>query len=128
MTGSKLRTIRKQKGYSQEQMAKTIGTTTSNYSRKERGEVRIYDEEWEKLVKTLEVPLEYIKENNTKFSFQFDNSAFHDSSGDSINCSSVADYFLETQKKYIVLLEKEIEFLKQENAILKTQQAASKTQ
>lgn len=37
MIYEKLRNIRKQKGISQEKMAKILSTDTSNYSRKERG-------------------------------------------------------------------------------------------
>jgi len=33
----------------------------SNYSRKESGDVRIYDDEWEKLAKALDVSVEDIK-------------------------------------------------------------------
>jgi ribosome-binding protein aMBF1 (putative translation factor) len=57
---------RKQKGFSQVQMAKALSTDTSNYSRKERGEVRINDEEWEKLANTLDITLEEIKEQGYK--------------------------------------------------------------
>ena len=64
------------------------------------------------MAKTLEVPIEDIKENQTKFSFQFDNSTFHDHSGSNITYSNVPDFFLETQHKYIVKLEEEIKELK----------------
>ncbi|GAA4166738.1 hypothetical protein GCM10022217_41020 [Chryseobacterium ginsenosidimutans] len=115
----KLKNLRKQKGISQEKMAKILGTDTSNYSRKERGEVKIFDDEWEKLAKTLEVPVEDIKEEDAKFSFQFENSTFHDHAGSNINYSNIPDFFIETQKKYIEKLEKEIESLKEENETLK---------
>lgn len=45
MIQEKLKNLRKQKGMSQEKMAKILSTDTSNYSRKERGETRIHDEE-----------------------------------------------------------------------------------
>ncbi|MGH1520607.1 helix-turn-helix domain-containing protein [Chryseobacterium sp. JK1] len=47
----KLKILRKQRGYTQEYMSKIISTDVSNYSRKESGDVRIYDDEWEKLAK-----------------------------------------------------------------------------
>jgi transcriptional regulator with XRE-family HTH domain len=119
MIQQKLRTQRKLKGFSQQQMAKELATDTSNYSRKERGEVKISDNEWEKIAKTLEVPIEDIKDDNTKFSFQFDNSTFHDHSGSNITYSNVPDFFLETQKKYIEKIEQENQFLKQEITSLK---------
>lgn len=58
MIQERLKKLRKQKGISQENMAKILGTDTSNYSRKERGEVKIFDDEWEKIAKTLGVPVE----------------------------------------------------------------------
>ncbi|MDQ1802718.1 helix-turn-helix transcriptional regulator [Chryseobacterium sp. CKR4-1] len=58
----KLKTLRKQRGYTQEYMSKIISTDVSNYSRKESGDVRIYDDEWKKLAKALDVPVEDIKE------------------------------------------------------------------
>ncbi|KMQ68007.1 hypothetical protein ACM39_09045 [Chryseobacterium sp. FH2] len=121
MVQEKLRSLRKQKGISQEKMAKILGTDTSNYSRKERGEVRIFDDEWEKMAKTLEVPLEDIKGEEAKFSFQFENSTFHDHSGSNITYSNVPDFFLETQRKYIEKLEKENAVLLEEITALKAQ-------
>lgn len=124
MIQEKLKNLRKQKGISQEKMAKIIGTDTSNYSRKERGEVKIFNDEWEKLAKTLEVSVEEIKNYDARFSFQFENSTFHDHSGNNITYSNVPDFFLETQKKYIEKLEREntellheILFLKMQNKI-----------
>ncbi|EJL71246.1 helix-turn-helix transcriptional regulator [Chryseobacterium populi] len=121
MIQEKLKDLRKQKGISQEKMAKILGTDTSNYSRKERGEVKIFDDEWEKLAKTLEVPLEDIKGDETKFSFQYENSTLHDQSGSNIHYYNVPDFFLEIQKKYIEKLEKENTKLLDEIAALKSQ-------
>ena len=58
----KLRNLRKQRGYTQDYMSKIISTDVSNYSRKESGDVRIFDDEWEKLAKALDVPVQDIKE------------------------------------------------------------------
>ena len=121
MIQTKLKNLRKLKGFSQVQMAKALSTDTSNYSRKERGEVRIHDEEWEKLANALEVPLEEINEEDAKFSFKFDNSTFHDHSGSNITYSNVPNFFIETQKKYIERLEQENESLKQQTDLLKQQ-------
>lgn len=43
-------------------MSKILATDVSNYSCKENGEVRIFDDEWEKLAKALDVLVEEIKE------------------------------------------------------------------
>lgn len=62
MQKDKLRTIRKQKNYTQQHVADALATDVSNYSRKESGDVKITEEEWHKLSKFLSVPLEDIYE------------------------------------------------------------------
>ncbi|PXW14687.1 helix-turn-helix protein [Chryseobacterium sp. CBTAP 102] len=116
----KLRTLRKQKGYTQQQIADLLATDVSNYSRKESGDVRIFDDEWEKLAKALEVSVEDIKEEkepnvvqkNENITFN-DTSSFHQSG--IYNCN-VPNYLLENQQEYINLLKEQIETLKAENA------------
>ncbi|AZA76130.1 XRE family transcriptional regulator [Chryseobacterium sp. G0186] len=119
----KLRNIRKQRGYTQQQIADIIATDVSNYSRKESGDVRIFDDEWEKLAKALDVSVEDIKEEkpasvvqkNDNITFN-DTSSFHQSG--IYNCN-VPNYLLENQQEYINLLKEEIKALKAENAKLK---------
>ncbi|MEJ5051505.1 helix-turn-helix transcriptional regulator [Chryseobacterium culicis] len=119
----KLRTLRKQKGYTQQQIADLLATDVSNYSRKENGDVRIFDDEWEKLAKALEVPVEDIKEEkepnvvqkNENITFN-DTSSFHQSG--IYNCN-VPNYLLENQQEYINLLKEQIKALKEENENLK---------
>ncbi len=123
MTMEKLRTLRKQKGYTQQQIADLLATDVSNYSRKENGDVRIFDDEWEKLAKALEVPIEDIKEEkepnivqkNENITFN-DTSSFHQSG--IYNCN-VPNYLLENQQEYINLLKEQIKALKEENEKLK---------
>lgn len=62
MVHEKLRSLRKQKGINQEDMAKILSTDTSSYSRKENGKSKIHDEEWVKLAKVLDVSVDEIKE------------------------------------------------------------------
>jgi len=78
MIHRKLRTIRKAKGISQEKMAELLCTVTSNYSRKERGEVRIQDDEWGKIANALEVTIEDIKENIETYSLKNEDAIFND--------------------------------------------------
>ncbi|WP_317193504.1 helix-turn-helix transcriptional regulator [Chryseobacterium cucumeris] len=119
----KLRTLRKQKGYTQQQIADLLATDVSNYSRKENGDVRIFDDEWEKLAKALEVSVEDIKEEkepnvvqkNENITFN-DTSSFHQSG--IYNCN-VPNYLLENQQEYINLLKEQIKALKKENEKLK---------
>lgn len=73
MIQEKLKIARKAKGMSQEKMAQILCTDTSNYSRKERGEIRIRDDEWQKLSIALGVPIEDIKERTEKYSTKDDN-------------------------------------------------------
>lgn len=106
MIQEKLKNIRKQKGLSQEKMAKILATDTSNYSRKERGETRIHDEEQQKIADALEVPIEDIKEEKV-----IGNYNLHYSTPNSI---------IDNLQGYISLLKQEIETLKEENKNLKT--------
>lgn len=117
MIQEKLKILRKERGLSQEKMAKILSTDPSNYCRKERGEIKIHDEEWQKLANALEVPVKDIKNNETKFSFQL----FNDYPKRNITFSNIPDFFLETQKKYIEKLEKENSDLLEEIKLLKSQ-------
>ncbi|MCQ9638587.1 helix-turn-helix transcriptional regulator [Chryseobacterium sp. WG14] len=66
MIKDKLRIIRKQKGYTQQQVADFIATDVSNYSRKESGIVKIFEEEWVKIAKLFEVPVDEIYQTEIK--------------------------------------------------------------
>ncbi|MDR6544186.1 transcriptional regulator with XRE-family HTH domain [Chryseobacterium rhizosphaerae] len=121
MIQEKLRNLRKQKGMSQEKMAKAISTDPSNYSRKERGEVRIHDDEWQKLADALEVPVEEIKEEKDLRIVHNDNSTFNDNSGNYYNQHfNIPNSIVENLQDYISLLKKEIHELKEEIKILKS--------
>ncbi|MDN3693802.1 helix-turn-helix transcriptional regulator [Chryseobacterium tructae] len=120
----KLKNLRKQRGYTQQQIADIIATDVSNYSRKENGDVKIYDEEWEKIAKALDVSVEDIKEDRTAQNNQ--NTTLNDSASFNDNASinynqfcNIPNYLLENQQEYIKLLKEQIEILKAENAKLK---------
>ncbi|HCN49166.1 MAG TPA: transcriptional regulator [Chryseobacterium sp.] len=124
MTMEKLRTIRKQRGYTQQQIADIIATDVSNYSRKESGDVKIFDDEWEKIAKALDVSVEDIKEERTAQNNQ--NTTLNDSASFNDNASinynqfcNIPNYLLESQQEYIKLLKEQITILKAENAKLK---------
>lgn len=114
MIYEKLRSIRKQKGISQEKMAKILFTDTSNYSRKERGETKIYNDEWEKIAETLEVPVEEIKESSNNL-IKNGNSIFNDNLREYNKHDSFPDHL----NDYINLLKEQNEILKEENLRLK---------
>jgi len=114
MVYEKLRSIRKQKGMSQEKMAKILSTDTSNYSRKERGETKIYEDEWKKIAEALDVPVEELKENSRNL-IKNENSTFNDNSGNYNKYYSFSDHL----NDYINLLKEQNEILKEENLRLK---------
>ncbi len=121
MVQEKLRNLRKQKGISQEKMAKILSTDPSNYSRKERGEVRIHDEEWQKLAEALEVPVEDIKEEKELRLVHNDNSTFNDNSGNYYNQHfNIPNSVIENLQDYISLLKQKVYELEQEIKSLKS--------
>lgn len=124
MTMEKLRTLRKHKGYTQQQIADLLATDVSNYSRKENGDVKIFDDEWEKLAKILDVSVEDIREEKAATVIQ--NLTFNDSSSNTSNQSgnynqycNIPEYLLDNQQEYINLLKEQIKALKEENEKLK---------
>jgi transcriptional regulator with XRE-family HTH domain len=101
MTMEKLKNLRKQRDYTQQQIADILATDVSNYSRKENGEVKIFDDEWEKLAKALDTSIEDIREERIANVVQ--NLTFNDSSSNTSNQSgnynqycSIPDYMLES--------------------------------
>lgn len=121
MIQEKLKNLRKQRGMSQEKMAKILSTDTSNYSRKERGETRIHDEEWQKIADALDVSVEDIKEEKGLGVIHNENSTFNDNAGNYNHYYSTPNSIVENLQDYISLLKKEIENLKEENTALKAQ-------
>jgi len=116
----KLKILRKHKGFSQEKMAKIISTDPSNYSRKERGEIRIHDEEWQKIADALEVAVEKIKDEKSSSIVHNDNSTLHNQSNSYILNHNLPNSILENLQDYISMLKNEIKHLKEENDTLKS--------
>lgn len=100
MKKAKLRTIRKQKGYSQQQVADVIPTEVSNYSRKENGYIKITKNEWEKIARFFNVPVEEIYEED--YPVYIPNEISRD---------NIHAYISQLEKENIALLKK-IEILK----------------
>lgn len=120
MEKEKLRRLRKQKGFTQQQIADAIATDVSNYSRKETGGVRIIREEWEKIAKFMDVPLEEIyqeeeatiiinNENNTVS----DQAGFYNINGNNSNNYNIPNSVIDNLQEYITLLKEEIARLKE---------------
>lgn len=118
MEKEKLRRVRKQKGYTQQEIADIIATDVSNYSRKESGAVKITKIEWEKMSKFFDVPMEEIYEEedatiiiNNENNSTGDNSGIYSSLKD-INNYNIPNSVIDNLQKYIAMLEEEIKRLK----------------
>ncbi|MCJ7934920.1 MAG: helix-turn-helix domain-containing protein [Chryseobacterium sp.] len=120
MIQEKLRKLRKEKGISQESMAKMLFMDTSNYSRKERGEVKIHEDEWKKISEVLDVSTDEIREDKGA-SIHNENFNFHDNSGNNVNYYNVPEVMMKNTQDYIELLKEQIVLLKEENEKLKSQ-------
>ncbi|WP_343638882.1 helix-turn-helix transcriptional regulator [Chryseobacterium sp.] len=122
MQKEKLRNARKVKGITQQQIADIIATDVSNYSRKESGDVRIFNDEWEKIARFLEVPVEEIfEEEEAKQINHFDNNTNSNNIGN-VNGNyycNVPEFLLESQRDYIEILKKENQRLQEELNALK---------
>lgn len=121
MQKEKLRLIRKQKGYTQQQVADYIATDVSNYSRKESGDVRIIQDEWNKLARFLEVPVEDIYEDESAaVVVNNDHPVFNDRSSSAgvitnqNNYDNIPGAVIENLQDYITLLKEENARLKEE--------------
>lgn len=119
MIQEKLRTLRKQKGISQEQLAKILHTDTSNYSRKERGTIRIRNEEWKKLANVLGVSVDDIKEVAEKCYIKDKNSIFYDNLENYNQYYSIPHSIIENLQDYINILREENKQLKEQLNSLK---------
>ncbi|WP_347216050.1 helix-turn-helix transcriptional regulator [Chryseobacterium sp.] len=121
MQKEKLRLIRKQKGYTQQQVADFIATDVSNYSRKESGDVKIIPDEWNKIARFLDVPLEDIYEEETAaVVVNNDHPVFNDRSTSAglitnqNNYDNIPGAVIENLQGYIALLKEENARLKEE--------------
>lgn len=126
MEHQKLIALRKTKGFTQKQMAAKVPMEQTTYSRKERGKSPISEEEWARIAKTLEVPVEEIKEENVPVSIKNENCTFTDSSVIGIQYVNIPQEVYAIILKYNAKLEEEtitqkqkIENLQQENQALK---------
>ena len=120
MIKNKLIQARKGK-YTQENMAKILHMTQSQYQRREKGEIKISDEEWERIAKALDTTVEDIKEDDSKLQVNnYDNNS-GSYFGSNNYFYNIPDFVLENQQEYINLLKKEIQDLKEEIIALKSQ-------
>ena len=112
---------RKRSGYTQDYISGILGMDVSSYSRRENGQIRISNKEWQKLAKLMEVPLEdiYESEDGMIFIFNDNSSGSGNGIGNTITNYTIPQSMWESQKKYIEQLEEQIRSLKEENHLLK---------
>lgn len=117
MEKEKLRSLRKLRGYTHKEIADVIATSTSNYSRKESGQVKIYMEEWIKISRFFNVSVEEIYENDEskpaikKAPAHAVWNPSHYSTGIFLN-NDYAESLIRNLQDYIILLKDEISRLK----------------
>ena len=105
--------LRKDKKFSQQDVAEYLNISQTQYLRKEKGEIEIKEEEWERIAKLLDVEVDVIKQDDSsnKISQNFENIT-GSYVGSNNNYFSIPEHLLDSQKEYIELLKKEIEVLK----------------
>lgn len=115
MIKEKLKTVRKKKGFTEEEIARHIATDTSNYSRKENGEVKITPKESEKIADFLNCDVEEIyEENEPNITYKNKGNSPVNKSG-TIHYFNVPDFVLE----HLELIKKENKRLEKENKKLR---------
>ena len=121
MIKTKLITTRK-KLYTQEKMANLLHMSQSQYHRREKGDIKISDEEWERIAKVLNTTVEDIKDDD--YSQQVINN-YDNQSGNYVGSNNyfynIPDFVLDNQQDYINLLKERIQKLEEEVNLLKKQ-------
>lgn len=110
MVHHKLINVRKERGFSQSQLAEKVAMEQTTYSRKERGKSIITNEEWLRIAKELDVDVDDIRDVNT-VNLKNENCNFHDNSV-GVQYISVNQELLDTVLRYNRKLEIENEALK----------------
>jgi transcriptional regulator with XRE-family HTH domain len=118
MLKEKLLKARKEKKFTQEDLATYLNISKSEFQRKETGVSKIHNDEWERIAKLLNVPVEDIFEEDpcvsiyNSYDNKFDNnSGNYFIAGAANNFYAIPDYVLKNQQKYIESLERKIEGL-----------------
>lgn len=111
MVKEKLIKKRNEKDFTQKDLAEYLNISQTQYSRKEKGEVEISEEEWERISKLLKTEVEEIKETdeNKYTNNYFENTVTSSSFGNvggTFYCN-IPEFLLENQKELIEMLKKE---------------------
>lgn len=120
MIKQKLIDKRKDRNFTQEDLAFRLGMETSNYNRRENGIIKISKKEWDKIAKELDAKLEEIYEpEDGVYIFSNENSSGNFGSATNNIFNNMSELAIDTMKKYIDKLEVENKELLKENAELK---------
>jgi len=110
MVKEKLIKRRNEKDFTQKDLAEYLNISQTQYSRKEKGEVEISEEEWERISKLLETNVDEIKElnENQNITNYFENTITSNNGSISGNYHcNVPEFLLENQKELIDMMKKE---------------------
>ena len=114
MVKNKLITARKEKNLTQNDMAKSLFISQSQYQRREWGEIRISDDEWINLAKLLGKEVEDIKEEEIISTINiYDNCSGTYAAGNNY-IYNIPEFIMKSQQEYIELLKREIKWLEDE--------------
>lgn len=120
MLKDKLIKTRKEKKFSQHDLAKHLNISQTQYLRKEKGDIKISDEEWERIANLMDVEVDEIKQNDDGRVFNNFENITKSYIGNN-NTYFVPEFLLENQKDYIELLKKEITQLREKISKLENQ-------
>ncbi len=113
MQKTKLITIRKQKGFSQQQLADYLCMNVSSYNRREKGISHIKPDEWLKLAELLEVSVDEIYEADARYHINCKDQSIGINTGTQ-KVYTVPKALLDSQQKYIEMLEAKIKKLEED--------------
>ena len=104
MIKNKLINARKEKDMAQEVIAKLVYMSQSQYQRRERGEIRISDDEWVRIAKVLGKEVEDIREedNFTTVNNYEDHSGNYSESNNYFY--NIPEFIMKNQQDYIEML------------------------
>jgi transcriptional regulator with XRE-family HTH domain len=116
---TKLINARKNKQFSREDIAMCLKISATQYRRKELGEVKIFDNEWEKIAQLLHVPVEDIYEENDSLPQNIENLENISNSyiGNHNLYCNIPDFILQDLHDMIVELREENKRLRMEQNI-----------
>jgi len=116
MIKEKLIKIRKGKKFSQQDIAKHLNISQTQYLRKEKGEIEIKDDEWERIAKLLDVEIDEIKQSDSdnllNQNFEKITNLTNNYNENNNIYYKIPKFILKNQQDYITILKKEIEILK----------------